>query len=101
MIIRKTTESDLAAIGEIYENAKRFMRQSGNPNQWNQGTPNIHTARQDMEQGVGYVAEEEGRILAVFMFSTEPDPTYAHIYEGAWHSDAPYAVIHRIAVAEQ
>lgn len=101
MIIRKTTESDLAAIGEIYENAKHFMRQSGNPNQWNQGTPNIHTARQDMERGVGYVAEEEGRILAVFMFSTEPDPTYAHIYEGAWRSDAPYGVIHRIAVAEQ
>ena len=101
MILRKTTESDLAAIGEIYENAKRFMRQSGNPNQWNQGPPNLHTARQDMEQGVGYVAEEEGRILAVFMFSTEPDPTYARIYEGAWRSDAPYAVIHRIAVAEQ
>lgn len=101
MIIRKTTESDLAAIGEIYENAKRFMRQNGNPTQWNQGTPNIHTARQDMEQGVGYVAEEEGRILAVFMFSAAPDPTYARIYRGAWRSDAPYAVIHRIAVAEQ
>jgi hypothetical protein len=33
MIIRKTTEADLSRIGEIYENAKRFMRESGNPNQ--------------------------------------------------------------------
>ena len=101
MIIRKTTESDLAAIGEIYENAKRFMRNSGNPTQWNQGTPNMDTAREDMERGVGYVAEEDGKILAVFMFSQEPDPTYAKIYNGAWRSNAPYGVIHRIAVAEQ
>ena len=50
---------------------------------------------------MGYVCEDEGRILAVFMFSTEPDPTYAEIYDGAWLSDAPYGVIHRIAVAEQ
>ena len=101
MIIRKTIPSDLAAIGEIYENAKRFMRQSGNPTQWSQGGPNIHTAQKDMEDGVGYVAEEDGKILAVFMFSTAPDPTYAKIYEGAWRSDEPYGVIHRIAVAEQ
>ena len=39
MIIRKTKEADLAAIGEIYENAKRFMRECGNPNQWNGSRP--------------------------------------------------------------
>ena len=68
MIIRKTIESDLAQIGEIYENAKRFMRKSGNLRQWNDGRPNIDTARLDMERGIGYVAEEKGEILAVFMF---------------------------------
>ena len=30
MQIRKTVEADLPIIGEIYENAKRFMRESGN-----------------------------------------------------------------------
>ncbi|MBR5774086.1 MAG: GNAT family N-acetyltransferase [Clostridia bacterium] len=101
MIIRKTTQADLAIIGEIYENAKRFMCESGNPNQWNKGTPNIDTARDDMERGVGYVAEEDGKILAVFMFSVGDDPTYAKIYDGAWLSGDPYGVIHRIAVAQQ
>ena len=66
MVIRKTVEADLPTIGKIYENAKRFMRESGNPNQWNSATPNIDTARADMENGVGYVAEEDGKILAVF-----------------------------------
>ena len=101
MYIRKTVKADLPTIGEIYENAKRFMRESGNPNQWNAGTPNIDTAREDMEQGRGYVVEEDGKVIAVFMFSLEGEPTYAKIYEGEWINDAPYGVIHRIAVAEQ
>ena len=101
MIIRKTTEADLARVGEIYENAKRFMRESGNPNQWNKGTPNIETARDDMERGVGYVAVDGDEIVAACMFSLNGEPTYANIYGGAWLSDAPYGVIHRIAVAEQ
>lgn len=77
------------------------MHKAGNPNQWNEGKPNEETAREDMEKGVGYVVEENGEVIAVFMFSTEPDPTYAKIYEGAWLSDEPYGVIHRIAVAKQ
>lgn len=101
MQIRKTTPADLSQIGIIYENAKKFMRETGNPNQWNGDRPNEETAREDMEKGVGFVAEEDGEILAVFMFSQEKDPTYAKIYDGAWLSDAPYGVIHRIAVAEQ
>ena len=102
MQIRKTTEADILRIGEIYENAKRFMRESGNPNQWNKGTPNAETARADMERGVGYVAvDDEGEIVATFMFTLDGEPTYAKIYDGAWLNDAPYGVIHRIAVAEQ
>ena len=68
MRIRKTVEADLAQIGKIYENAKKFMRETGNPNQWSGDTPNAETARADMQKGVGYVVEEEGEILAVFMF---------------------------------
>ena len=101
MRIRKTVETDLAQIGEIYANAKRFMAATGNPHQWNDERPNIATAREDMEKGIGYVVEEEGKILAVFMFSQALDPTYATIYGGKWLSDAPYGVIHRIAVAKQ
>ena len=101
MLIRKTLESDLPRIAQIYENAKRFMRECGNPDQWNDGRPNADTAREDMERGVGYVAEELGEVVAVFMFSDGADPTYARIYDGAWRSDEPYGVIHRIAVAEQ
>ena len=101
MQIRKTVSEDLPAISFIYDNARRFMTESGNPNQWNSGKPNVDTAREDMEAGVGYVLEDEGEILAVFMFSIGEDPTYKKIYDGAWKNNEPYAVIHRIAVKEQ
>ena len=101
MLIRKTVKSDLPAISLIYENARRFMRESGNPNQWKDEYPSIHTAREDMEKGVGYVLEDKGEVLAVFMFSIGEDPTYKKIYEGEWKNALPYAVIHRIAVKEQ
>lgn len=101
MHIRKTVKTDLPQIGKIYDNAKKFMCETGNPNQWNTEKPNAESAREDMEKGVGYVVEENGEILAVFMFSQAPDPTYARIYNGKWLSDAPYGVIHRVAVAKQ
>ena len=47
------------------------------------------------------VVEENGNVVATFMFSLDGEPTYAKIYEGEWLNDAPYGVIHRIAVAEQ
>jgi RimJ/RimL family protein N-acetyltransferase len=101
MLIRKTVENDLPQIAKIYENAKKFMRETGNPNQWNTERPNEESAREDMERGKGYVAEEAGAIVAVFMFSQDHDPTYTNIYEGEWLSDAPYGVIHRMAVLHQ
>ncbi len=101
MKIRKTTEKDISKIAKIYENAREFMIKAGNPTQWKDGKPNKDTAIEDMENGVGYVAEENGEILAVFMFRVGEDPTYRKIYNGSWLNDSLYAVIHRIAVARQ
>ena len=101
MRIRKTEAADLEQIDVIYNNAKAFMRRTGNLLQWNGEKPNAQTAREDMERGIGYVVEENGEILAVFMFSTDVDPTYNKVYGGKWLKDGAYGVIHRIAVKEQ
>ena len=99
MFIRKATASDVAAADEIYSSAKRFMKESGNPNQWSGDHPNGEDVRLGIEKGVSYVCEDEGEIIATFHFETDADdPTYHKIYNGEWISDAPYAVIHRIAV---
>ena len=77
MQIRKTVEADLCRIGEIYENAKRFMQKSGNPNQWNKGTPNVDTAREDMERGVGYVVEENNEVKLFIQYVSDDGENFA------------------------
>ncbi len=99
MKIEKATPLDMTAVMQIYEDARAYMRASGNLEQWQDGYPSEEIIRADMEKGNFYVCREEEDILAVFYFAKENDPTYAVIYDGKWASDAPYAVIHRIAVS--
>lgn len=96
-MIQKADISQLPRILEIYEKARVFMAESGNPDQWGTGYPPEEMIRQDIRNGKSYVNLEGDHIRAVFYFAVEADPTYSYI-EGAWLNDAPYGVIHRIAV---
>lgn len=98
MIIRKTKISDLAACEEIYREARKYMKENGNPDQWRMGYPGTVEILSDIAMGRGYVCEDEGEVVAVFYFAEGPDPTYSIIYDGEWKSDKPYSVIHRVAV---
>ena len=100
MLIRKTLPGDLDRIEEIYTAAKEYMRINGNPTQWNTDSPSRKTAEEDMKNGVGYVCEDSGEVVAVFMFAIGPDEIYDKIYDGAWLSDESYAVMHRVAVGK-
>lgn len=99
MTIRQATAAELARILEIYADARAFMREHGNPDQWGEDYPPEDLIREDVATGTSYVCEEGGEILGVFYFSIGDDPTYAYITDGAWKNDAPYGVIHRIAVS--
>ncbi len=98
MIIRKAEKADIPACDAIYASAKAYMRENGNPTQWNGEYPNGDDTAADIERGIGYVCEDGGEVVAVFAFDIANDPTYDKIYNGAWKSDEPYAYIHRIAV---
>jgi len=99
MQIRKTTLNDLSQVMEIYKYAQARMEDYGNKNQWLPGYPPQKMIEEDINNGLSYVCAEDDKILAVFFFSTEPDPTYTEI-DGAWKNEKPYGVIHRIARAE-
>lgn len=101
MNIRKALPDDINIIMQIYENAKKFMRLSGNLNQWNNGYPSVDVISEDISQGNLYIAEENDKICAVFAFIEGPDETYRIIYDGSWPNNENYHVIHRIAVSEQ
>ncbi len=97
MEISRTVIDDLDKVMEIYDDARRFMRDNGNANQWINGYPNIELIKQDIYEEKSYVCVDGNEILGVFYFSIGPDPTYLNIYEGDWLTDAPYGVVHRIA----
>lgn len=101
MRIRKATESDLSAVMQIYADARAYMRENGNRAQWGGGYPSESLIRADIAGGYLHVCVEGEEILGVFYFREGEDPTYNNIYEGAWRNDAPYAVIHRIAVSKE
>ncbi len=99
MIIRPATYADVAAAAKIYDDARQFMKETGNPSQWAGEYPNGYDVELGIAKGTSYVCENEGEIVATFHFEANADdPTYRKIYEGEWKNSEPYGVIHRIAV---
>lgn len=76
MIIREARTEDLERILEIYEIAKAFMRQTGNPHQWNSRYPDSKTLEEDIHKHQLFVMEEDSIIHSVFAFIIGEDPTY-------------------------
>ena len=100
MIIRLAELREKDEILSIYDSARVFMRESGNPNQWAGKYPDEDTVVRDIEKEKLYVCTENNDILAVFFYTVGIDPTYLKIYDGKWVNDKPYGVIHRIAVSD-
>ena len=101
MKIRKANFEDLPQVLEIYESARRFMSEAGNPDQWGKTNPPRERTEKDICESKLYVVEDKGDILAVFYYNFADDSTYKIIYGGKWLNDAPYGVIHRIAVSDK
>ena len=102
MTIRHSKLEDIPVMQLIFSDARAKMRASGNMLQWTDGYPSDDVLKNDIERGFSYVVEsEDGQIVATFVLAICDDPTYKHIYNGAWLDDEhPYGTIHRIASRE-
>ena len=100
MEIRHSTQEDLGQIMRIYESARRFMAEHGNPNQWGlTNWPPEELIHSDIAERNSYVCICEDRIVGTFFFKQgiDIDPTYQVIEEGEWLGNSDYGVIHRLA----
>ena len=96
MQIQIASPDDLGFIEGAYDHARAFMQANGNATQWPDGYPGRIDAEEDIARGHCFLVSDDEGPLAVFSFAPGPDETYASI-DGAWHSDADYYVIHRMA----
>lgn len=100
MEIRLSSENDFERIMELYEHARIFMSQHGNPNQWGPTQwPPARLIHKDISQKTSYVCVHENKIIGTFFFAAGNDiePAYGQIENGKWLSDSAYGVVHRLA----
>ena len=113
--VRKAVIDDLPQIMEIFDHARKFMKQTGNPTQWGDNYPPEEVVIDDIAVkghmyvvvggagtsagGTGETGAEsaDGHIHGVFALIPGRDPTYDIIEDGAWLSDEEYSTIHRVA----
>ncbi len=97
MEIRQALLEEIPEIMKIYEAARCFMAEHGNPTQWINGYPSEELVTEDCKKGELYVCVSDEEIAGVFMFTKKPDITYREIFQGKWLNEKPYGTMHRMA----
>ena len=92
-------EADIPRCGEILDEGRAFQQAQGFV-QWTEDYPNAGTVRQDIRDRKGYVIRSGGDIAAYLCIDFGGEPAYKEI-RGAWQTEEPYAVVHRMAFAPE
>ena len=96
---RKGGADDLERIMELVADAQRWFRGQG-IDQWQDGYPTQDIILSDISYNNNYIVELNGVVSATFVASFDGEPTYSEIKGKGWLNKNPYAVVHRIAVAD-
>lgn len=98
MRIKKATIDELKQIIEIYQIAREFMKNNGNPTQWADSYPSKELIIKDIEKNQLYVGVDKNNCIHyVFTFFIGHEEHYDKIEDGRWLNNDVYGVMHRIA----
>ena len=112
MKVVKASHKDLPYILPIYEEARAFMRENGNPDQWGNKRPEKREFEEYIDRGELYLLVEDdqegkensdcNKITGVFGLVEGDVPQYEKIWDykdkkGAWINDLPYISLHILA----
>lgn len=86
---------DLDTCVTIIDAGRAFQREQGFT-QWTDDYPNADIIRDDIRNKKGYVLKTGGQIAGYLCIDFDGEPAYDDI-QGAWHTEEPYAVVHRMA----
>ena len=95
-MLRTTKKDELEVVMKIIEDGREFLKEQG-VNQWQHGAPSRDTIINDINEGISYIYDKSGEIVATAMLTTfdadyENSPTF-------WSENSSYLAIHRISTA--
>ncbi len=93
--LEKATIQDISACAAILDSGRAFQREQGFV-QWPDDYPNADSVFEDIKAGNAHVLKVDGEPAGYLYISFDGDPAY-NVIKGAWRTQEPYAVIHRVA----
>lgn len=97
-MLRTTKEYELERVMKIIEDGREFLKEQG-VNQWQHGSPSRDVIINDINEGISYVYEKSGELVATAMLTTL-DEDYEN-YPTFWSENSSYLAIHRLATSKQ
>lgn len=99
-MIRKTRYDDIERVSTLYKQASASLKAQG-IDQWQNNYPNQYSLKEDIDQGISYVYEKDGNVIASVALILDGEVDYDVIEGGQWLDDLPYLTIHRIVIENQ
>lgn len=99
MKLRAARAHEAEACYQCIEDARAYHKAMGFE-QWHPEYPTQQTILDDIAQGIGYAFVMEQKIIGYCCLIIGHEPAY-DLIEGAWKTDRPYAVVHRMAFAHK
>lgn len=98
MIVREAAYSQADAVFELHEQTRAAYRRAL-VDKWSDGRPDFDDVFGDIDDGICYVAEQEGTVAAFVLDFSDDTP-----YRIGWGCNWPageYAVLHRLSVSDK
>lgn len=99
MTFRKARKNEASVCYQCIEDARAYHKSMGFE-QWHPDYPTLQTILEDIADGTGYVFVQGENIVGYCCLIIGEEPAY-RVIDGAWKTDRPYAVIHRMAFLRQ
>jgi len=97
MELRKANVDDISEVMRIFAQARLAQRAAGF-RQWEDGYPSVGVLRSDINDSIGYVLDDGGRIAGYVAVASSDEEYDRH--KELWNTERSYAVFHRIAISD-
>ena len=83
----------------LIDQAKAHLKAQG-IDQWQTGYPDLACIQRDLQNQKGYFLADGGKAAGYLCIDFDGEPAYLDL-KRQWSSDAPYAVVHRMAISDE